>query len=254
MEKQKLLTPERSFGLTANALRLLALTFMLLDHMWATVVTGNTWMTCVGRMAFPIFAFQISEGFLHTSDFRRYAGRLLIFALVSEIPFNYMIIGSPVFPFHQNVMFTLLLGLMAIRSIDRARAQGGTGAALRSVGITLLCVLAGTLGFVDYGGAGVATVVLFYLCRGFRGAWLCQLAGMILLNCYVITGMDLPLTLFGREFFFPQQGFAVFALVFIWLYNGRRGIRSRALQYAAYAFYPVHMAVLYLILKVQSWR
>ena len=237
----------RKFGLTANQLRLFALLFMLLDHMWATVISGNLWMTCVGRLAFPIFAFQISEGFVHTSNVKRYAKRLLLFALIAEIPFNLMLSASWIYPFHQNVLFTLLLGLGAVYALDRARRQGGTKAAAKGIGLALLCVLGGAVTFVDYGAMGVATVILFYLCRGFRGAKLCQLIGLVFINCYMISGMDLPFTLLGHEFFFPMQSIAVGSLVFIWLYNGRKGHSSKAMQYAAYAFYPVHALVLYLI-------
>ena len=72
-------------GISAMTLRLLAIFCMLLDHMWATLVPGNSWMTFLGRLAFPIFAFQISEGFLHTADVRRYARRLLLFALLLDL-------------------------------------------------------------------------------------------------------------------------------------------------------------------------
>ena len=100
------------FGLNATHLRIFALTLMLLDHLWATVVPGNNWMTYLGRMAFPIFAFQTAQGYIHTRDFKAYCKRLVIFALISEIPFNLMLMSSPIFPFHQNVMLTLLLGLL----------------------------------------------------------------------------------------------------------------------------------------------
>ena len=72
----------RSFGIDAGMLRLLAILFMLLDHPWATVVRGNLWMTCLGRLAFPIFAFQLCEGYRHTSDYRSYGMRLLVFTLL----------------------------------------------------------------------------------------------------------------------------------------------------------------------------
>ena len=97
--------PAQSFRLTAAQLRWIALGAMLLDHLWAMVVPGNQWMTYAGRLAFPIFAFQITEGFLHTSNFRRYALRLLAFACLSEIPFDLMYASTAFNPFHQNVMF-----------------------------------------------------------------------------------------------------------------------------------------------------
>ena len=100
--------------LDANMLRALACALMLCDHMWATIVPGNEWMTWLGRLAFPIFAFQIAEGFFHTSNFRNYAVRLLIFGLVSEIPFDLVYGSTILYPYHQNVMFTLLFGLLAI--------------------------------------------------------------------------------------------------------------------------------------------
>ena len=84
--------------LSASALRVLAMTCMLLDHMWATVVPGNFWMTCVGRLAFPLYAFQLAEGFFHTVDRRRYALRLLGLALVSEVPFDLVQFSTPFFP------------------------------------------------------------------------------------------------------------------------------------------------------------
>ena len=104
-------------------LRALACLLMLCDHMWATIVPGNEWMTWVGRLAFPIFAFQIAEGFLHTSNFRKYAVRLLIFGLVSEVPFDLVYGSTMLYPFHQNVMFTLLLGLLAVKALDNAKEK-----------------------------------------------------------------------------------------------------------------------------------
>lgn len=111
-------------GLT---LKLLAMALMLCDHMWATVVPGNQWMTNLGRLAFPIFAFQIAEGYARTHNFRQYLGRMFLFALISEIPFNMITGGGLLFPFHQNVMFTFCLALLMLRLADLARPEGRCG-------------------------------------------------------------------------------------------------------------------------------
>ena len=101
-------------GLTANMLRTIAVIFMLSDHIWATALSFGDWMTYIGRMAFPIFAFQIAEGFVHTSNFKKFALRLLGFAVITENPFNLFYSSRWFNPYHQNVLFTLLLGLLAI--------------------------------------------------------------------------------------------------------------------------------------------
>ena len=231
---------QKKVSLNAMWLRILALALMLLDHMWATVVPGNDWMTFIGRLAFPIFAFQIAEGYYHTSNFRRYALRLLLFALISEIPFNLMMGSSVINPFHQNVMFTLLLGLLGIRAVDRAR-QGGS--LWKSLGILLLVILGGAVGLVDYGYLGVLTVIAFGVLRGFRGEKPAQLVAMILLHGVLVEGRVLIL----GSFEIKEQILAVLALIPIWLYNGEKGPRNKVLQYGCYVFYPAHMLILHLI-------
>ena len=232
-------------GLDAMTLRLLALGSMLLDHLWGTIVPGNMWMTYVGRLAFPIFAFQVTEGFFHTSDRRKYMGRLLLFGLIAEVPFDYMMVSSPIFPFHQNVMFTLALGLWMIGSLDRLWQERTVKQGLKTVLVLAAASLMALVGFVDYGVMGVWTVVLFYLCRGFRGAWIGQLVGMVLLNIVWFQGESLALTMVGREIWFPTQGFAVLSLIPIWLYNGEKGSYGKGMRAVSYWFYPIHMLVLH---------
>ena len=234
----------KRFGLNALQLKILAMVFMLLDHMWATIIHGNDWMTCVGRLAFPIFAFQIAEGCAHTHDPKAYRRRLLIWALISEVPFNLMLCGRLLYPIHQNVLFTFWLSLFVIERIERAWKRGGIW------GITLastwpwLGYLLGFLGFVDYYGYGVLICVMFYVCRKNK---LAQLIVMVLLNVFWMKGLGYHVEFLGREWFVPQQAFAVLALIPIWLYNGEQGPYNRTIRRVCYAFYPAHILILNVI-------
>lgn len=234
-------------GLTAMQLKLLAIVLMLLDHLWATVIPGNDWMTYLGRMAFPIFAFQIAEGYAHTSDKKKYMLRLLVFGLISEVPFDLMMVSHPFFIFHQNVMFTLLLGLLGIQAIDKMK----TDRSARQLIITLASLsgilLLALVGFVDYGVMGVVTVMMFHVFRSVPYARTMQLAAMVLMNIIFFKGQYIPISAAGIEIEFVIQGFAVLALIPIWLYNGRQGKSSKSLRYGCYAFYPAHMLLIYII-------
>lgn len=106
------------------ALHIIAMTCMLSDHMWATLFPYVDILTCIGRVAFPIFAFMIVEGFYHTSNFRRYLCRMLIFAVISEVPFDLVSGGTMLYLFHQNVLWTFLIGLLLIALIDKVRKKG----------------------------------------------------------------------------------------------------------------------------------
>ena len=242
------MSPLKKFTcINALTLKVLAMAFMLLDHLWATLIPGSLWMNNVGRLAFPIFAFQIVEGYFHTRDFKQYASRLLIFALISELPFNLMMSGTPIDPFEQNVMFTLLEGLVLMKLLDRCRAKRKT----LLIGMIPVILIAGyMLGFitmVDYYGFGVITVLLFYLSRHRKFGWLIQLTGLYLINVILMGGMEFPVNLFGYEFFVSQQGLAILSLIPIWLYNGKQGPHNKAIQYACYAFYPGHILILSLL-------
>ena len=234
-------------GLTSNMLRTIAVLLMLSDHIWATYMSFGNWMTYIGRMAFPIFAFQIAEGFVHTSNFKKYALRLLGFALVTEIPFNLFYCSRWFNPYHQNVLFTLLLGLLAIYVLDNVKKNfTGKKVGLALLWLALICI-ASVLGFVDYGFLGMLTVVMFYILRDFPFAWLAQLVAMVLINIVFFEGQVFPVEILGKSFEIPSQGFAVFSLIPIWIYGGKKGKSSKIMQYGFYAFYPVHMLILYLI-------
>ena len=236
--------------LDVNALKIIAVVLMMLDHLWASVIPGNRWMTMLGRSAFPIFAFMVAEGYMHTSDVKKYMKRLFVFALISEIPFNLFYIGAPIFPFHQNVMFTLLYGLLILYQLGKLKESNDIKSRIKCMAVIMLLLLASVITFPDYGIRGVLTVVAFYLCRYLPFTNLWQLVSLILLNIVGFKGEMIPLTFGENSFEFPLQGFAVFAILPIWLYNGTKGKKSKILQYAFYLFYPVHMLVLWLIMRI----
>ncbi len=237
--------------LSSFGLHLIAMGLMLLDHMWATVIPGQQWMTIAGRMAYPIFAFLIAEGFCRTRNLDQYIKRMFLWALLSEIPFNLMYGGSFLYPFGQNVLFTFWLSLLCLRSLKKQLDQPSLWKRWATGGLIVLgFYLLATVTFVDYHGQGLLTVVLFWLLRG-SSPWhkLGQLAGLCYINFEMYRGLNLLIPLFGRTWEIPQQGFAVLALLFIWLYRGRQGPHSKNISRIFYAFYPVHMLILGLLAR-----
>ena len=171
---------EKNFDISAAALHILAMTLMLMDHLWATLLPAQEWLTCAGRLAFPIFAFMAVEGYFHTRSFQKYALRMLVFAVLSEIPFDLMYGGTWFYPVHQNVIWTLLLGLLGIRLTEAVRRKEKRWAFLLVFVLMAFAGMAlGTLGMVDYYGAGVLTVLIFYIFRGRK--WWCLLGQLLAL-------------------------------------------------------------------------
>lgn len=244
-------TGSGKMDLSAAALHILAMTFMLMDHLWATLLPAQEWLTCVGRIAFPIFAFMAVEGYFHTHNLKKYLLRMLIFAVISEVPFDLMYGGTWFYPVHQNVIWTLMMGLAGIHLMETVRKKKSTFVyILVSAIVVILGGLLGTLSMVDYYGIGVLTVFIFYFFRGRK--WWCLLGQMLTLywvNVELLGGLMYPIRLFGMEFELCQQGLALLALLPIWLYRGRQGYHSKSFQYFCYAFYPIHMLVIVLVLN-----
>ncbi len=237
------------FDISASVLHILAMVLMLMDHLWATLLPAQDWLTCAGRVAFPIFAFMSVEGYFHTHNFKKYAQRMLLFAVLSEIPFDLMYGGTWFYPVHQNVIWTLLMGLLGIHLMETVRKKQKLWVyVLVSAGVVAAGGILGTLCMVDYYGVGVLTVFIFYFFRGRK--WWCllgQLLALYWVNVQMLGGLMYPIQLFGMEFELCQQGLALLALLPIWLYRGRQGYHSKPFQYACYAFYPVHMLILVLV-------
>ncbi|MBE6957662.1 MAG: TraX protein [Ruminococcaceae bacterium] len=218
--------------LSGSMLKLLAVILMFIDHFASTMVyvlpvlaTPFTvlgkeltiyWiMRKIGRMAFPIFCFLIAEGYCHTKNKAKYALRLLLFALISEIPFDLMFFTR--FDLNaQNVFFTLFSGLMLICLFESKEKQ-----LLKFVMMGGVCFLTHYLA-TDYGMPGALLVLAIYILRHHPAAQA--------LICYPLLSGGLA---------------AEAAFIPINMYNGQRGfIKGPVLKFLFYAFYPLHILIL----------
>ena len=144
-------------------LKLIAIITMFCDHAGDILVGHLSILNVIGRIAFPIFAFQLVVGFLHTSDIKKYALRLGIFAIISQIPFSLLMYNMNSNIFTLNIFFTLLLGLLTLIIYNKVNNKF-----LKWISIVFI-ILIGELANVDYKGWGVFLIFFIYLlCPAFK--------------------------------------------------------------------------------------
>jgi hypothetical protein len=124
----------------------------------------------------------------------------------------------------------------------------------KRIAVALLSILAGvvlgTVTFVDYYAAGILTVLVFYFFRGRKWwSYLGQFVCLWYINFEMLGGLSYEVNILGETHFIARQGFAILALIRIWLYRGKQGIYNKAVQYIYYAFYPVHLLVLGILMR-----
>lgn len=221
--------------LSGSGLKLLAVLFMLIDHLAAfylydvpalqvpflhilhKTLTPYMLMRLIGRMSFPIFAFLLVEGFIHTHDRKRYGLNLLLFALLSEIPWNLVHFGTWHY-LSQNIFFTLLLGYLGLCAIESYRNDS-----LRLLASLLALLAASVLLRVDYGCAGYGFILMLYILRDNKV--LQAIVGSCMLSSTWKAGL---------------------AFIPISMYNGQRGfVKGPLTKYAFYLFYPLHLLLIY---------
>lgn len=219
------------FARNGAQLKTIAMITMLIDHMavvfierpfpYVTDLQTFDWLTMldvtgrlIGRLAFPIFAFFIAVGFFHTRDIGKYAGRLALFAVLSELPFDHAMFGRWNWGY-QNIFFTLLIGLLMLHLVTQAKQKW-----LKAVYFLLAVAVAHFLR-VDYGWFGVVAI------------------GAMALLYRDPKRYSVPVAIL-----FLYQYTAAAAIPLIRQYDGSRGKQNRWLMYA---FYPLHLAILYLI-------
>ena len=220
---------KRDFAcLSGTALKLIAMLSMVFDHVGDNFFPEQTWMRIIGRIAMPIFAFFVAEGFLHTHDRKKYLLRMGVFALVSELPFDLLTAGRLEFG-HQNVMCTFFLAILALLCFDTLMAKEQTPARMALAWGTMVAAIAAALLLkTDYNIYGVGLVFLFYLFRK-KELWFRCVIGMI----FHIVTRNVGVYIYGLLGFLP-----------LFLYNGKKG---RGLKWLFYVFYPGHMLLLYFL-------
>lgn len=239
--------------LDSDTLKIIAIATMLIDHIGAALIEtmlyqggagiSSSWyeidtvLRAMGRTAFPIFVFLLVEGFFHTRSRGRYFGRLALFALLSEIPFDLAFHGRLFYNGGQNVFWTLSIGFLVIWGMSAIDGRIGNGEGLRTLRGIMACILqiplvlsgylaAGALR-TDYKMYGVLLIVLFYLGRyaGISRLLIC-VAGYLL---------------------FLWEPYCIGGFLLILFYNGARKKRGRGFQYFFYLFYPLHLLILGLL-------
>lgn len=230
------------FDISSAGLHILAMAIMLCDHLGMVLFPQAAWMRSVGRLAFPIFAFLLVEGFCHTKNFTKYAGRMFVCALIAEVPFDLMTSGRLVDFSHQNVIWTLLIALFLMWVAEQYRSHSGKRFQAMLVIWIVLGFFLGEALATDYSGAGVLMVLVFFFFHERTPASLVmQFACLFILNAFFVPSVFI--SVFGYEIL--QQTLAILALPLIWLYRGRQGYHSQGFQYLHYAFYPCHALILW---------
>ena len=241
--------------MSSFVLKIIAIITMFCDHFGDAFIGHYSFLNLIGRIAFPIFAFQISEGYIHTKNLKKYMLRLGIFALISQIPFI-LFIHKHVNPTSTalNVFFTLFLGLLAIFLYDFIiklfeKNMNVTTAIKRNfnkyidkiIGIILVLIIAYIAEILntDYGFWGVIIIFIFYVFKTHKI--------MLVLTYILLCILKFITPIIESNYNLIYIGMALFTIlpiIFIILYNGKQG---KKIKYFLYLFYPLHLILLYFL-------
>lgn len=237
---------EEKNGLSACAIKYIAVIAMLIDHIaWCFVDTYSPLgviMHMIGRVTAPVMTYFIAEGFYYTRNVNKYLLRLGIFALISYIPYLYMDCGylTPVvrnedsitFLSHQGVIYTFFLTVLALKTVHTENLNG----LFKGVIVFLLCI-ASRIG--DWYCFPIVWALLF---DRYRGSFKKQAEAFTISSVIMVS---IKIFLFGEGFKDWFQYAVLLALVPLYFYNGKRGnILGKADKWFFYIFYPLHMLVL----------
>ncbi len=219
--------------MTSNKLKLIALILMTVDHVGAVLFPQIIVLRVIGRLSFPLFAFLLVEGFKHTRSFTNYLIRILAFGFISEIIYDLTFHGSFSLNNRQNIMFTLALGLVAMKLIQLVEQKKSPWYLLI---LQMFVILAMALVMnVDYGLYGILTIVIFYVSD-------------VKKNPFVLSALLLLLNISYLPVYGIIQAFSIFSVLILAAYNGKRGRKLR--KFDMYVYYPAHLLLLFIISQV----
>lgn len=226
-------------NMNRNVLKIIAVISMLLDHVGRILLGNNLVFRILGRIAFPLFAFFIAEGWKYTRSRKKYVLWLSAFALISQVPY------ALIFKWYKfNIIFTFLYAILMIVLIELLKKETKMPSIVKNLLITISLVtllgaliLADVFGIVDYGLIGVLLILNFYFIK----SKLKYLTGALLIALFAIR-----IVLFDGVLFENFIGlFALISIALLLFYNGKKG--SLNLKYFFYVFYPAHLMVLWII-------
>ena len=214
------MTKENS-GMTTFLMKWIAVLTMITDHVGRMFFPDVHIFNIIGRIAFPLFACLLVEGFVHTGNLKKYMLRMFIFACISEIPYDLAMQETWLEFSRQNTIWTLTLGLLMLALCRKYKYSVWAVA-----GIAVVCCAAAALLRFDYGAGGIVLILILYFLRDRQ--WLKYLA-MLGLSVLWFGGTEIA---------------AMISIIFMLAYNGKHG---KNMKYMFYWFYPVHLAVLFFI-------
>ena len=241
----------RKFGLNSLVLRIIA----MLALTWGTVAEELLpdirvdWFNYTMWFAYTIFAFLLVEGLSKTSDRRLYLRRMILFAVLTEIPFDLLTSGRPWNIARQSVMVNLLIGFIVILITDYIK-QNLDNMIATLVGIIALAFLGIRLVYLlncDMGFYGIAIICFFYICKNVTYNKLLQVICCIVFMMYITADNYLNIMINDLYYSIPDKGFIVIGVIFTWFYNGKRGPNNIVLKVLYYLYFPLMLLIVYFI-------
>lgn len=228
---------ERKKPFNSNHLKIFAIIAMTIDHFMSVIYPHyptDWWIValhCIGRITAPTMWFFIAEGFYHTRNWKKYATRLFIFAIVSHFAYNFAF-GIPFVPFKTSIFnqtsviwalawAVLLLGILKETKLDR----------IKTFFLTLI-VCAITF-CADWSCIAVLSILGIYYNRGNFKAQIREI--LVYVGCYALVYIIFINPLYGAI-----QMFVCLSFPLVYNYNGQRG-KCSWLKWFFYFYYPIHL-------------